>query len=215
MAPLASPPLTGAPTAPTAPVGTNTTQLATTAFVHQNSTRSWTLIGQATANGTALDLIVDGIGDNFNLFALELFELNPSSNYGAVYVEVRNPNGTAATYNSLSTQIMTGNQLQTGPGVTTAIQLTHLNPTDQAIGIGDGGVSGLLYLQQHGRYMWPVWGNYFWWSRIGPITFGQVGGYAVAPYIGGGPAREPRFTGVRVLMDVNIAQGSIRLFGIA
>lgn len=33
-APLASPALTGAPTAPTAAAGTNTTQLATTAFVH-------------------------------------------------------------------------------------------------------------------------------------------------------------------------------------
>ena len=33
LAPLASPPLTGTPTAPTAAVGTNTTQLATTAFV--------------------------------------------------------------------------------------------------------------------------------------------------------------------------------------
>ena len=37
-APLASPALTGAPTAPTAAVGTNTTQLATTAFVLANGT---------------------------------------------------------------------------------------------------------------------------------------------------------------------------------
>lgn len=35
-APLASPALTGTPTAPTAPVGTNTTQLATCEFVHLN-----------------------------------------------------------------------------------------------------------------------------------------------------------------------------------
>lgn len=34
LAPLASPPLTGVPTAPTAAVGSNTTQLATTAFVN-------------------------------------------------------------------------------------------------------------------------------------------------------------------------------------
>ena len=37
-APLASPALTGTPTAPTAAVGTNTTQLATTAFVLANGT---------------------------------------------------------------------------------------------------------------------------------------------------------------------------------
>lgn len=35
-APLASPALTGTPTAPTAPVGTNTTQIATTAYVQSN-----------------------------------------------------------------------------------------------------------------------------------------------------------------------------------
>lgn len=37
-APLASPPLTGTPTAPTAAVGTNTTQVATTAFVQSSLT---------------------------------------------------------------------------------------------------------------------------------------------------------------------------------
>ena len=36
-APLASPALTGTPTAPTAAVGTNTTQIATTAFVQANA----------------------------------------------------------------------------------------------------------------------------------------------------------------------------------
>ena len=40
LAPLASPALTGTPTAPTATVGTNTTQLATTAFVLANSVPS-------------------------------------------------------------------------------------------------------------------------------------------------------------------------------
>ena len=39
----ASPALTGAPTAPTAAVGTNTTQLATTAFVLANSSTTYTL----------------------------------------------------------------------------------------------------------------------------------------------------------------------------
>lgn len=38
MAPLASPALTGTPTAPTAAIGTNTTQIATTAYVTQNPT---------------------------------------------------------------------------------------------------------------------------------------------------------------------------------
>lgn len=55
-APLASPALTGTPTAPTASAGTNTTQLATTAFViTERNTRL------ATAGGTVSgDLIVSG-----------------------------------------------------------------------------------------------------------------------------------------------------------
>lgn len=53
-APLASPALTGTPTAPTAPAGTNTTQLATTAFVLANSDAVTTAtVTAATAGITA------------------------------------------------------------------------------------------------------------------------------------------------------------------
>jgi len=50
-APLASPALTGTPTSPTASVGTNTTQVATTAFVKA-----------AIENIASLDLVLDGGG---------------------------------------------------------------------------------------------------------------------------------------------------------
>lgn len=53
-APLASPTLTGTPTAPTAAVGTSTTQLATTAFVLANGDKlGLTPVGPKTANYTA------------------------------------------------------------------------------------------------------------------------------------------------------------------
>lgn len=56
-APLASPALTGTPTAPTAAAGTNTTQIATTAFVTDGlaakaSTANPALTGQASITGT-------------------------------------------------------------------------------------------------------------------------------------------------------------------
>ncbi len=54
-APLASPALTGTPTAPTAAAGTNTTQLATTAFVEDRA-RSGTV-----ARASAAALISDGV----------------------------------------------------------------------------------------------------------------------------------------------------------
>lgn len=52
-APLASPALTGAPTAPTAPVGTNTAQIATTAMVQASLGGYGTSV--ATTSGTAFD----------------------------------------------------------------------------------------------------------------------------------------------------------------
>ena len=57
LAPLASPALTGTPTAPTATAGTNTTQLATSAFVTSATSgyaplASPALTGSATLNGT-------------------------------------------------------------------------------------------------------------------------------------------------------------------
>lgn len=54
-APLASPALTGAPTAPTAAAGTNTTQVATTAFVH--AADKWTRTGTTLSPATAGDTI--------------------------------------------------------------------------------------------------------------------------------------------------------------
>ncbi|MBP2294246.1 hypothetical protein [Azospirillum rugosum] len=52
-APLVSPVLGGTPTAPTAPVGTNTTQLATTAFVHSELAALGSLSAQ-NANAVAV-----------------------------------------------------------------------------------------------------------------------------------------------------------------
>lgn len=61
-APLASPALTGVPTAPTAASGTNTTQLATTAFVQQaiTSGRLWVTFSGAIAKGKAAVINSDG-----------------------------------------------------------------------------------------------------------------------------------------------------------
>lgn len=54
-APLASPALTGAPTAPTAAIGTNTTQLATTAFV-QRAIGCYVTYATATATASTIDI---------------------------------------------------------------------------------------------------------------------------------------------------------------
>lgn len=65
-APLASPAFTGVPTAPTASPGTNTTQLATTAFV---STAVANLINSAPGVLDTLDELAAALGDDANFAA--------------------------------------------------------------------------------------------------------------------------------------------------
>lgn len=65
-APLASPALTGTPTAPTAPDGTNTTQLATTAFVRAAIAA---LIASSPAALDTLDELAAALGDDPNFAA--------------------------------------------------------------------------------------------------------------------------------------------------
>ncbi len=62
-APLASPDLTGTPTAPTATAGTNTTQLATTAYVR---TAVDNLVGAAPGALDTLDELAAALGDDAN-----------------------------------------------------------------------------------------------------------------------------------------------------
>ena len=61
---LASPALTGTPTAPTATAGTNTTQIATTAFVTDavNTADEWTRTGTTLAPKTAGDVVAVSAG---------------------------------------------------------------------------------------------------------------------------------------------------------
>ena len=65
-APLASPALTGTPTAPTAIEATNNTQLATTAFVHALIT---SLIGTSPSALDTLGELADALGDDANFAA--------------------------------------------------------------------------------------------------------------------------------------------------
>jgi hypothetical protein len=63
LAPLASPPLTGTPTAPTAAPGTNTTQLATTAFVEAalpKSAAGVVSLGTVASGGTGAGSVTFG-----------------------------------------------------------------------------------------------------------------------------------------------------------
>lgn len=76
-----SPALTGTPTAPTATVGTNTTQIATTAFVLANAGGLWSAIGNPTGN-LALTMGADTSTFTYNATTStsDLFKLTDTTN---------------------------------------------------------------------------------------------------------------------------------------
>lgn len=95
-APLASPPLTGTPTAPTASAGTNTTQLATTAFV-QGEKASPTLTGTTTVDNLTFSGVLRRILGDFtnathsNRVLFQSSTANSTSTVGVM------PSGTGTT----------------------------------------------------------------------------------------------------------------------
>lgn len=67
-APIASPALTGTPTAPTAPVGTNTTQIATTAYVQNSLDNLYYSAGDTYASLTGFQTVGMTTNGNKNLY---------------------------------------------------------------------------------------------------------------------------------------------------
>jgi hypothetical protein len=126
-APLASPALTGVPTAPTATAGTNTTQVATTAFVLANSTN----ISHLEFNNTDKTVWNNGKGDfgnNTSFGQNALKSAVSGNNFNSVY-------GTSAAANLA---IGTQNVLV---GSNSFLNATTLNSTT-AIGSNAGTIFG-------------------------------------------------------------------------
>jgi hypothetical protein len=91
-----SPDLTGTPTAPTAAVGTNTTQIATTAFVQANSGLQFIESQDASASAT-----LDFTGFNaalYDAYVFEIANLIPTDDGPVVYMRTSSDGG--ATYDS-------------------------------------------------------------------------------------------------------------------
>lgn len=94
-APLASPTFTGTPAAPTATAGTNTTQLATTAFVQTalsstpvTRTLSYSNGGQGSGLSTYLSVTRTQTGTNFGI----RIPIRPPANMDSYTVKIRNYN---------------------------------------------------------------------------------------------------------------------------
>lgn len=134
-APLASPALTGVPTAPTATAGTSTTQVATTAFV---GTAVADLVASAPAALNTLDELAAALGDDVN-FATTV------TNSIATKAPVNGPTFTGLTTVSASGIAFTdGTQVKAGvPSLTTINQqagayTTVLEDRDKLVEVSSG-----------------------------------------------------------------------------
>jgi hypothetical protein len=146
---LASPALTGIPTAPTAAPGTNTTQLATTAFVIANSGGGYLPLSGGTMTGTIsfasgtnnllsmyynkfnqyTNYIIDGGGNQYIAIATDAPSASPSPLSGTISL-LRNTSITGTLTNS-STLVSTGKI--TGNG---GLSITNASVLYANIGIG-------------------------------------------------------------------------------
>jgi hypothetical protein len=100
---LASPTLTGTPAAPTAAVGTNTTQIATTAFVTQGVSGEWVLMQSQTLSAVAQCDFVNGTGGvvistAYDAYRIEILDLLPASS--GVFLQMRTSTNAGSSYDS-------------------------------------------------------------------------------------------------------------------
>jgi hypothetical protein len=140
-----SPALTGTPTAPTASVGTNTTQLATTAFVLANAggggSGALTLVSTQTANNTATSVSWTGLtGKDYRLKCRNLVPATNAATLSLQFGEGGTPTWETASYGyayhyvSLEDSAVTGNGNKTPAGGVTGILINNGN--DNTAGIG-------------------------------------------------------------------------------
>ena len=122
-APLASPTFTGTPAAPTAPTSTNTTQVATTAFVQQELTASTSYFGPMFAGaGTIGDPIIpiaaynNQTGTTYTLVAADNGKVVTLSNASAITLTV--PTSLPAGFNCSIVQLGAGQVTVAASGTT-------------------------------------------------------------------------------------------------
>jgi microcystin-dependent protein len=155
MALSASPTFTGVPAAPTAAAGTNTTQIATTAFVTQNAVLTGALVMWPTASAPSGYLICDGTAVSRTTYAALFAVIGTTFGAGDTTTTFNLPNYTnrmpigaggtyalAATGGSATTTLITANLPShthsiTDPGHTHTYQGSNYQPNNAAGSIPD------------------------------------------------------------------------------
>lgn len=126
----ASPALTGTPTAPTAAALTNTTQVATTAYVLANSGKAFLTSGSVSAAAT-LPINLSSYYASYNFIEIRVYNILPATASGSLYLNV-SANGT--TYDNSSGNYAwtfgyanTSPSAGVGPGVASDTKIILMN----------------------------------------------------------------------------------------
>ena len=138
---LASPAFTGIPTAPTAAVGTNTTQIATTAFVLANSGGG---ISFLEYNATGKTVWNNGMGDNFTntSFGENALESNTTGNFNTAYgFSTLKLNTTGAANTAIGVAALDNNIAGSNNTAIGVSALTNNTSGGQNVAIGGGSQS--------------------------------------------------------------------------
>lgn len=159
LAPKSSPALTGTPTAPTADPATNTTQLATTAFVQAVAAALYAqILGGAPAQLDTLNEIVAALGNDPNLAATLL---------------------TAISARLPLSLFVAGGDLPVGTGAGAASRLAKGANGLSPIVVNDVLVSGINHAIHRGAgELWPVTAGRHYAGNLHSLTLSNLAGVA-------------------------------------
>lgn len=137
-APLASPALTGTPTAPTAAAGTNTTQIATTAFVQASG--GLVLITSQSFSAASAVNVNNCFTSTYDNYLVELNVTSTSATAVFIYLRMRASGSDAATAYYWSQVYTSWNTTVAGTGASNAAQwavnyVTTAGPVGSVINI--------------------------------------------------------------------------------
>ena len=173
-APLASPTFTGTPAAPTAAADTNTTQIATTAFVRANrNVGELVLLGSSTGGGATVEFT--GLTSTYDYFVLEIIRPAAASGTPDLWLRVSTNGGSSwetggTSYSWVSASVGVSSTTHTGSTGDSKIVFSSVGTASQLTGSYVAELATFGVASRRAMIAWRGW----------------TGGGATQPYIHGG-----------------------------
>jgi len=209
LAPLASPALSGNPTAPTQPPGNSSTRLATTAFVADALGASWSLIETKTASSSS-SIDFTGLSSAYQRYAFIITDLVPGTDNVDLYMRITEDGSAfksgASDYAWTRTAQYDANTTYTSAGST--------GDSKMLLSAGLSNAPGKSY--SSAGWMSSPSNSSFSKRAASQASYGSYGNTVVIDNCSGVyKATNNPIVGIRfILSSGNIASGKISLFGI-